>query len=159
MMDGQTHTLARARIFVQDFAHTLARARIFVQDFVRLRSIILYAFAFQHTAFNTQESEACSIAKTFLNTHVAQQPVYSTYRRVEVIGRERAWVRAGARASVCARICARACVFACACVRANVPASARAGPRVRACLFPRACALSPSRVQVRATFIYNYNYI
>jgi hypothetical protein len=61
------------------------------KDFVRLSSIILDDFAFQHMALNTQESEACSIAKTLLNTHVAQQHIDSTYLKVQVIGGHAWW--------------------------------------------------------------------
>ena len=48
------------------------------KDFLRFSPIIVYHLAFQHMALNIQQSEACSIAKALLNTHVAQQHIDSS---------------------------------------------------------------------------------
>jgi hypothetical protein len=45
-------------------------------------------------AIYIQESEACSIAETLLNTHVAQQHVHSAYLEVQII-RGHVWWKEG----------------------------------------------------------------
>ncbi len=45
-------------------------------------------------ALNIYESEACSVAKTLLHTHVAQQHVHGAYLKVEII-RGHSWRKEG----------------------------------------------------------------
>jgi hypothetical protein len=64
------------------------------KDLFRFGLIILNYSALQNMAIYIYESEACSIAETFLHIHVAQQHVHGAYLKVEII-RGHAWWKEG----------------------------------------------------------------